>query len=227
MNFAVLGTGVVGQAHAGKLSNLGHKVIVGTRDPVAALARREAPENSTSVPFGKWASDYPRVRVDTFAKAVGSADVVIEALSGDAAMDVLDSLRDVLRNKILIEISNPLDFSKGRPPTLFVSNDDSLGEQIQRSLPDTKVVKAFNTMNANVQVSPGEVANSDHHLLICGNDKQAKAKVIEIAKNEYGWEKILDLGSIKSARGMEMVLPLWLEILSSLNTAKFNFKVAM
>ena len=63
-------------------------------------------------------------------------------------------MRVNLRDKILVDISNPLDFSKGRPPTLFAGNTDSLGEQIQRALPETKVVKTLNTMNCQVMIDP-------------------------------------------------------------------------
>lgn len=222
MRIAVLGTGMVGQAHAGKLSQLGHEVIVGTRDVKKALARTEGGQMTEA--FGKWIKDYKKVKVATFSDAAKQGELIIEALSGDGALKVLKSIKKELQGKTLIDISNPLDFSKGMPASLFVSNTNSLAEQIQAALPKTRVVKAFNTMNATVQVDPKSLAKGDHHLFIAGNDPVAKAQVAKLAKS-YGWKNILDLGDIKAARGMEMILPIWLQIFGALKTANFNFKI--
>ena len=205
MNIAVLGTGTVGRAHADKLLQLGHDVVVGTRNPKSKKIKD--------------------IKTASFADAAAHGELVIEALNGHGALEVLKSVKAELAGKTLIDISVPLDFSSGEL-RLFIVNDDSLGEQIQKALPKTKVVKAFSTMNASVQVDPKAVTGGNHHLFIAGNDKKAKAQVIKLARS-YGWKtsNILDLGDIKSARGMEMILPIWLKIMGKLGTANFNFKI--
>jgi NADPH-dependent F420 reductase len=222
MKIAVLGTGMVGQAHAAKLSELKHDVTVGTNDVDKALARTE-PGRMTEA-FGVWAKQHPAVKVATFAEAAKDAQLVIEAISADAVIDVLSAIKDQLDGKVLVDITNPLDFSQGTPPRLTVSNDDSMGETVQRTLPQTKVVKAFNTVNARIQVDPKSLGSGDHHLFMAGNDQAAKDETVKIAK-AYGWQNILDLGDIKSARGLEMVFPLWAEIYAKLGSAVFNYKI--
>ena len=128
-----------------------------------------------------------------------------------------------LKGKILIHVSNPLDFSKGMPPTLSVCNTDSLAEQIQRTFPDTRVVKALNTMGNPVMVNPGLVPG-DHDVFICGNDAQAKTNVVGILKS-FGWNSPIDLGDISAARGLEMILPIWLRLFGLFQTRNFNFKI--
>ena len=140
---------------------------------------------------------------------------------------MLKTLEVHLDGKILIDISNPLDFSKGMPPSLFVCNTDSLGERIQNALPKTKVVKTLNTTNAYLQVNPQQLAKGDHHIFVSGNDLGAKTKVIDILKNWYGWKNIIDLGDITTSRGAEMLLPIWLRLFGSLQNPMFNFKVVI
>lgn len=223
MKIAVLGTGIVGQAHASKLVELGHDVAMGTHDVQKKRADTE-PGRMSQPPFADWIKANPKVQLATLADAVQHGEVIIEALKGEAVVEELKSLSSGLDGKLLVEISNALDFSTS-PPSFFVCNNNSLGEQIQGALPNTKVVKAFNTMNANVQVEPQKLAGGDHQLFIAGNDADAKAKVSELAKS-YGWQNILDLGDIKSARGMEMIMPLWLEIMGVLKMTAYNFKIA-
>lgn len=213
---------MVGQAHAAKLSDLGHDVFVGTHDVDKAMARTE-PGRMTEA-FGTWIKKHPKVKVATFAEAVKDADLVFEAISADGVIEVLSAIKGELEGKTLVEISNPLDFSQGSPPRLTISNDDSMGEKIQRTLPKTKVVKSFNTVNATIQVDPQSLAGGDHHLFIAGDDQAAKDEVTKIAK-AYGWQNIMDLGGIKSARGMEMVFILWAEIWGSTGNTKFNYKI--
>jgi len=147
------------------------------------------------------------------------------ATAGAGSLDALRSAgASALRGKVLIDIANPLDFSKGMPPTLFVSNDDSLGETIQRTFPEAKVVKALNTVNANVMVNPGRVPG-DHDVFVSGNDTGAKAQVIRLLKDEFGWKSVIDLGDITTARGTESYLHLWLRLYGALQTADFNIHV--
>jgi 8-hydroxy-5-deazaflavin:NADPH oxidoreductase len=222
MRVAVLGTGVVGQAHAAKLSELGYEVAVGTRNPKESLARSQSGQMAEA--FGAWAKKHPEIQVVTMAEAAAQAEIVFEALSGKAVVDALKPLAKELEGKVLIDISNGLDFVEGEL-RLTVGSHESLGEKIQSALPDVQVVKAFNTTNANVQIDPRSVAGGDHHLFIAGNDAAAKKQVGKIAQ-EYGWQNILDLGDIKSARGMEMILPIWIKIMGTVGTSKFNFKIA-
>jgi predicted dinucleotide-binding enzyme len=129
-----------------------------------------------------------------------------------------------LKGKILIDVSNPLDFSQGRPPFLSVCNTDSIGEQIQRTYPDTRVVKSLNTMNCSVMINPG-LLKGDHDVFVSGNDPDAKAMVTQLLKEQFGWKSVIDLGDITTARGAEMVLPLWLALRGVVQTSQFNFKV--
>jgi predicted dinucleotide-binding enzyme len=124
-----------------------------------------------------------------------------------------------------MDISNPLDFSRGMPPTLFVCNDDSLGEQIQREFPQTMVVKTLNTLTASLMVNPGLLADGDHTVFVSGNDQAAKSQVSKWLAEWFGWKHILDLGDITTARGVEMYLPLWLRLWGALGTGMLNIKV--
>src|SRR5436309_2551845 len=143
-------------------------------------------------------------------------------------MATLDALKlageENMKGKILIDVANPLEFSKGMPPTLSVSNTDSLGEQIQRAFPDVKVVKSLNTMNCKLMVNPSLV-RGDHDVFVSGNDQTAKSRVTEILKNWFGWKSVVDLGDIGSARGAEQLLPLWVRLVGALGTANFNLKI--
>ena len=110
------------------------------------------------------------------------------------------------------------------PPTLLVSNSDSLGKQIQRVFPKTRVVKTLNTVGAILQTDPQKLANGDHQIFVGGNDPAAKGEVVKLL-NEYGWGKVMDLGDITSARGTEMLMIIWVRLMGTLGTPMFNFRV--
>ena len=223
MNIAVLGTGMVGRALAGRLDELGHTVVVGTRDPQATLARTE-PDGMGNPPFSAWHAQHPGVSLATFADAAGGADLVVNASSGEAAMEVLRLAgAENLAGKVLVDIANPLDFSAGFPPTLFVKDSDSLGEQIQRAFPDTRVVKTLNTLNASLMVDPKTLGESST-VFVSGDDPEAKATVTGLLQS-FGHDDVIDLGGIETARGTEMLLPIWLRLMGKLGTAHFNFKI--
>ena len=223
MKLAVLGTGMVGQAIAARLSGLGHDVTIGTRDPQATLAR-SGPDGMGNPPFSAWAADHPDVALATFADAARSAELVVNATSGFGALPALEQAgADSLAGKVLIDISNPLDFSQGFPPTLFVKDTDSLGEQIQRAFPQTRVVKTLNTLNANLMVNPQELG-VESSVFVSGNDATAKSTVTELLES-FGHTDVIDLGDISTARGTEMLLPVWLRLMGALGTAAFNFKI--
>ena len=167
----------------------------------------------------------PRASQGTFADSAAFGEIVINCTAGSASLEVLKMAGSKnLKGKILIDIANPLDFSKGMPPTLTVCNTDSLAEQIQRTFPDTKVVKTLNTMNCRIMANPNLVPG-DHDVFICGNDANARAKVTDILKSWFGWKKVIDLGDITAARGTEMLLPIWLRLMGVLQTTDFNFKI--
>jgi hypothetical protein len=162
----------------------------------------------------------------TFADAAAFGEIIFNCTSGMASLDALRQAgAGNLDGKILIDVANPLDFSKGMPPTLSVCNTDSLGEQIQRAFPGARVVKTLNTMNTNVMVDPGLVPG-DSDVFVSGNDAAAKAQVTEILKSWFGWRSIIDLGDITTARGTEMLLPIWLRLWSTFKTLNINFHIA-
>jgi 8-hydroxy-5-deazaflavin:NADPH oxidoreductase len=225
MKIAVFGTDMVGQALAGKLSELGHEVTVGTRDVEATLARTE-PGSLGNPPFVVWRETHPDVGLETAADAAAGAELIVNATNGAGSIAMPESAgEENLAGKVVIDIANPLDFSQGRPPTLFVSNTDSLGELIQRRFPQARVVKALNMMNCEVMVDPGRVPG-EHDVFLCGEDADAKRQVGELLES-FGWpsERIRDLGGISSARGTEMYVALWLRLWGALGTGYFNIQV--
>ena len=220
MRIAVLGTGMVGRALADRCDELGHDVLVGTRDVAATLARGSDPDS-----FAAWLQERPRMRLVSFAEAAASADLVVNATTGAASLAALrETGAGNLAGRVLLDISNPLDFSQGFPPTLFVKDDDSLGEQIQSAYPDTRVVKGLNTLTADLMVRPRELADGQHTVFVSGNDAEAKALVTALLL-EFGHTDVIDLGDISTCRGTEMFLPLWLRTMSALGTGMFNVKV--
>jgi len=222
MKIGIIGSGVVGQTIGAKLVERGEDVVLGTRSPGKLNDKRG---------FGRSLDDWleetgGKARVGTFADAAAHGEIVINATSGTVSLEALRLAGEQnLRGKILIDVSNPLDFSKGMPPTLTVCNTDSVGEQIQRAFPEAKVVKTLNTTNVNVMVDPGQVAGGDHDLFVSGNDAGAKARVTELLRQWFGWRTVIDLGDITTARGVEMLLPVWLRLLGALGGPMFNFKI--
>lgn len=221
----VLGTGVVGQTLAAKLVELGHHVIVGTRSVAETMAHTE-PGPYGLPPVSAWLQQHPGARLGSFAETAQHGELVINAVSGMASLRALQQAgADNLAAKILLDISNPLDFSQGMPPTLSVANTDSLGEQIQRAFPAAKVVKTLNTLTAGLMVDPRQVGGGNHALFVSGNDAAAKAQVTQWLAEWFGWEQVIDLGDITTARGTEMYLPLWLRLMGALGTPMFNIQV--
>lgn len=224
MKIGVLGTGTVGRVIGARFVALGHDVAMGTRNVDTLLASTEA-NQVTQETFADWHAKNPEVSLGSFAEAAEHGELLVNATNGEGSLDALRAAGEAnLDGKVLIDIANPLDLSQGMPPSLFVSNTDSLGEQIQRAFPRLKVVKALNTMNAFVMADPSLIAAGEHTVFVSGNDVQAKARVTEILRS-FGWRHVLDLGDITTARGTEMYLPLWLRIWGALGTGTFNIAV--
>lgn len=226
MKISILGTGTVGQTIAAKLISLGHDVMMGTKDVAAKLASTN--KDGITV-FANWQKENSTVKLGTFSEAAAFSDIIFNVTQGANSINALNLAgKENLKGKILIDISNPLDFSNGMPPGLIpsFSNTNSLGEEIQKTFPDAKVVKTLNTMWCGIMVNPTLINDGDHTNFICGNDPEAKTNVKSLL-NEFGWknENLLDLGDISCARGTEAILPVWLRIWGVTKTGQFNFKI--
>ncbi|MCM0675434.1 NAD(P)-binding domain-containing protein [Micromonospora phytophila] len=217
MRIAVLGTGVVGRTIAARAAELGHQVTIGTRDVTATRDR--------GGDHADWAARHPVVGLATLAGAAADAELVVNATSGAASLAALTAAGEAnLAGKVLLDIANPLDHAAGFPPTLSVLNTDSLGEQIQRAFPQLKVVKALNTTAADLMADPRQLADGDHTVFVSGDDADAKRTVTGLLTS-FGHTDVVDLGDITTARGTEMLLPLWLRLYGTLGTGIFNVKV--
>ena len=228
MKIAVIGTGSVGQTIASKLLELDHNVMIGTRN-VSEKLTNNTKEKKGNPPFGEWLEKNSKAKLATFAEAAAFGEIIINATNGSNSVKalILAGAKN-LRGKVLIDIANPLDFSNGMPPTLLpgLNNNNSLGEEIQKTFPDVQVVKTLNTMWAGLMVNPNLIGNGDHINFICGNSPQAKSKVQKLL-NQFGWQdgNIMDLGDITGARATESVLPIWLRIKGAIKGGVFNFKI--
>jgi predicted dinucleotide-binding enzyme len=226
MKIAVFGTGIVGQVIASRLTGLQHDVTIGTRDVAKTLARTEK-DGYGNPPFGEWYKQFKNsIKLGTYAEAATSAEIVFNCTSGLGSIDALHQAGVTnLNGKTIADIANPLDFSKGMPPTLNPVNTDSLGELIQRTFPETKVVKTLNTMNCYVMVNPAAIPG-DHNVFVSGNDTTAKQSVTTLLKS-FGWveRNIIDLGDITTARGTEQLLPIWVRLYGALKNPMFNFHI--
>jgi predicted dinucleotide-binding enzyme len=223
VKIGVLGTGPVGRALSSKFITLGHDVMMGTRD-VADLLKRNDPLLPGRQPFRSWFEQNVQVRLGTFAEAAAFAEILFNATDGSGSVAALAQAgEENIGNKILIDVANPLDYSQ-RPPVLAIANTDSLGERVQRLLPNARVVKTLNTTNVLIMVNPGLVPG-DHDVFIGGNDAGAKAQVTDILVDWFGWKNVIDLGDITSARATEMLYLMWLRVHVTLGTPVFNFHV--
>ena len=213
MKIAVLGTGTVGETLADKLVSLGHHVHMGSRTR----------DNTKAVAWVHRAGD--RATQGSFADAVAGAELVFLCTLGSAAVEALTAAgEDALAGKTIVDTTNPLDFSRGFPPRLFVVGDDSLGEQVQRAFPRSHVVKALNTIGASIMVDPSRVPG-EHVTFLAGDDAGAKARVRTILTEGFGWQKVVDLGDITGARATEAYMLVWLRLWGALQTPMFNIQI--
>ena len=209
MEIAILGTGAVGRALAGAFTRVGHHVVLGTRDPRATREREGFPAD---------------LELATYADAAAGADVAVNATNGDGSLPAVAAASPGLAGKVLLDASNPLDFSHGFPPTLSVKDTDSLAEQIQRAHPDVRVVKALNTCANEVMVDPGGVGDGDTTVFVAGDDADARA-VVRGLLEELGWRDVVEFDDLSAARGLEMWLPLWVRLMGKFGRAEFNLKI--
>jgi 8-hydroxy-5-deazaflavin:NADPH oxidoreductase len=228
MNIAVFGTGIVGRTLAESLASKGHTVTMGTRNPAVTLARTEGDAMGNG-PFSQWHAAHTNVALTTFNDAAQTTEVIVNATNGDGTLASLEAVQAAhVDGKVVIDLSNALDFSKGMPPFLFVSNTDSLGEMLQRAFPKVRVVKTLNTMAAAIMVNPAAVAAGQHNVFVSGNDLEAKQSVSQYLQDWFGWtaESVIDLGDITTARGTEMYFGLWIRTFLATGNPMFNIAIA-
>jgi 8-hydroxy-5-deazaflavin:NADPH oxidoreductase len=214
MRIGVLGTGIVGRTLGGKLVELGHEVRMGSRQA----------GNEKAVEWAREAGD--GASEGTFAEAAEFGELLINATGGRVSLDALGMAgAENLTGKVLIDVSNALDFEGERAPVIGVAADDSVGERIQAAFPDVRVVKALNTMNASLMVAPDSLGESTN-VFVCGDDGGAKAQVMELLET-FGWLSgdIVDLGDISAARGAELYVALWVRLMGALDTPAFNVRI--
>ncbi len=226
MKAGIIGTGTVGRTIATKLTELNYEVMMGTRNVMDKLAATTK-DNYGNPPFGEWHNQNITVKLGTFFEAASFGDIVFNATNGSSSVTALIMAGEKnLSRKVLVDISNPLDFSKGMPPTLLpgLNNTSSLAEEIQKTFPEAKVVKTLNTMWCGLMVNPNMIGNGNHINFISGNDMAAKDVVKKLLK-EFGWkeESIIDLGDISGSRATEAFVTLWIRVRGVLNTGAFNF----
>lgn len=223
MDIAILGTSTVGRALAEGLSGAGHRVRLGTREPRVTRARAE-PDQYGNPPLSQWLVEHEGIDLCAYPDCAAWGEMVINATNGQGSLDALRAAgAEHLAGKVLIDVANPLDFSHGFPPRLSVSQTDSLGEQIQRTFPESRVVKTLNTLTAALMLNPGRLA-APSAVFLSGDDADAKRQVSELLAG-FGWQQILDLGGIETARGVEMLMPMWLQLMGMFGDASFNWAV--
>ncbi|RYY99612.1 MAG: NADP oxidoreductase [Chitinophagaceae bacterium] len=217
MNIGILGTGPVGETLASALVQQGHRVTMGSRKAGNEKARAWAARTGSDALEG------------SFGDAAAFGEMLFLCVAGAATLEAV-RLAGVAHfsGKIVVDVTNPLDFSKGMPPRILKEyRDVSLGEQVQQLLPKGRVVKALNTMTSRLMVDAQQVGNGDHELFLCGNDPIAKLELIELLCENFHWrqEHIIDLGDINTAGALEATVPLWVLLYGQLGTGMFNYKL--
>lgn len=218
MKIGVLGTGIVGETIATALVKRKHLVRMGSRTA----------DNEKAAAWVKKSNDY--ATCGDFNDAATFGDIIFLCLNGAHALDAIANTdKENFSGKVVIDLTNPLDFSHGMPPRMLeeFGSSNSLAEEIQKALPDALVVKTLNTINCEVMVKPKLVNGGDHTLFICGNDDNAKNQAKHFLVDEFDWkaENILDLGKLEAARTIEAYVPFWVTMMQALGTPKFNIKV--
>lgn len=210
----ILGTGMVGNTIGTKLVELGYEVKMGSRSASNEKAVAWAESQGANASSG------------TFADAASFGDLIFNCTKGEASLEALKLAgTENLKGKTLIDIANPLDFSKGMPPSLIpeFTNTNSLGEEAQKLLPETNVVKTLNVVNCEVMVN-AKKSGGEGTMFLSGNNPAAKEEVKEVLQ-QFGWTDLIDLGDISTARGTEMLLPLWVRLWQATGNGYLAFKI--
>jgi 8-hydroxy-5-deazaflavin:NADPH oxidoreductase len=195
----VLGTGAVGRRLAAGFKSRGHEVMIGSRDPDKPELRDWLSSEGTGIEAG------------TFREAAEHGELLVLAVLGNAAEEAIaDARAESCSGKVVIDAMNPLDFSGGFPPKLSIAGEDSLGEHVQRALPEAKVVKAFNTIGSPYFIDPS-FAEGAPTMLIAGDDEGAKRLVAD-ALADFGWADTIDIGGIEGSRELEAICIAWVKI---------------
>jgi predicted dinucleotide-binding enzyme len=210
MKIGILGTGMVGETLGTKFVQIGHQVKMGSRTA----------NNQNAAKWVKTAG--ANASQGTFADAAAFGEMIFVCLKGEITLDVVRSVAGSLAGKTVVDVSNPLDFSKGMPPSLSICNTNSLGEEVQKAVPAAKVVKTLNIVNCGVMIDPAKGGHPT--MLLCGNDAAAKGKITALLQS-LGWKDVIDLGDITKSRGTEMLLPLWLNLMGFFGHPNFGFKI--
>jgi predicted dinucleotide-binding enzyme len=227
MDIGIIGSGRVAQTLATKLLELGHSVTISSRDTTKAKDLGDWGTIPSAEQFAAAQRELGgAATAGSFADAAAHGEVVINATNGGHSLEALAAAGAAnLAGKILLDVANPLDFSKGMPPTLLFCNTESLGERIQAAFPDASVVKSLNTVTAQIMTDPGQLTEATT-MFVSGNDQKAKDWIQrEPLEHWFGWEQVLDLGDITAARGQEMWMPLWLRVMGAAGTAAFNLRI--
>ena len=221
MKIGIIGSGVVAQTLGIKLIGQGHDLVLGTRDP-----NKLDDKKTFGATLREWTSQTEgRARIATFKEAAAHGELLINATSGVVSLEALElAAADQVGSKILLDVANELDASKGMPPAVLASQEHCLAERVQATFPNLKVVKSLNTISAPVMVDPKAVGGGDHTVFVSGDDAGAKATVVGLLKS-FGWTDVLDLGALSSARGPEMYLALWVRLYGATQTGLLNIKV--
>jgi len=224
MKIGIIGSGGVAQTLGTKLIELGHDVVLGTRDP-SKLDEKKMMAGTLREWIAQTSKGANKGKVATFKEAAAHGELLINATHGQASVEALKLAgADTVGGKVLIDVANQLDFSKGMPPGALASQTNCLAETIQAAFPNLKVVKSLNTIGAPVMVAPQALAGGEHTVFVSGNDVPAKAAVAELLKS-FGWKDVLDLGDISSARGPEMYMAMWIRLWGATGTGMINVKV--
>jgi hypothetical protein len=208
----VLGSGEVGRRLAAGFCSRGHDVMIGSRDPAKAELR-------------EWLSgEGAGIKAGTFKEAAAHGELLVLAVLGDATEDAIaDAGAENFGGKVVIDAMNPLDFSGGFPPKLSIVGHDSLGERVQRALPDARVVKAFNTIGNPYFVDP-RFSDGEPTMLIAGDDDAAKRTVGD-ALADFGWSDVVDIGGIEGSRELEAICIVWVKIGGARGAWDHGFKL--
>lgn len=213
MKIGILGTGGVGATIGTKLVALGHDVKMGSR-----AKTNEKSSAWVGTTGGKGSAG-------DFAEAAAFGELIVVATAGSATLEALRLAGEAnLDGKVVIDISNPLDFSDGFPPKLSTAANDSIGEKAQQAFPKARFVKTLNTVTADLMVDPRRIADGEHVMFVCGDDASAKETVSALLR-DFGWKQLIDLGGITSSRATEGYLPLWVRLYGKVGTGLFNIAI--